>query len=416
MADVPHDEPAAAGPTTAEPDNVLPFPRAAKPVTGADVLARLDRVDANVTKTDKKISDVAAMVEPVVSWVAMQRDQVPLETVLAKAVAAAAISWADAARTRECEAEGRAREREQQNRGRAEELRRQLAELAGRVELLEHPNRDVAEVAAEAATGDPDAIDDLASRLQQQPSWWARHRGWIVPLGLTVLVALAIYVAGKTLSRRERRRIEAEQRRALEQRVRQVEANYMLLHGAYTQQQHALAAEQQRPLFAGYDQRSFPVYQFHEHDHHHEHHAHETVVEVDASDVASELAPHLPRPEDIAQRVAGLLPGTTTTTIVQPARHTRERIVREKVRIVRVPTCNDASARARAAAERAERAQKAAAKERRSAAAERRAAERARQLTQRDLRAGSLDAGAAIACAPSRVLEEAIAQRKRRRQ
>jgi len=332
MADErPPDESAVEAPVRPQ-DNVVPFPTRptpAEPVTAEELRERLDRITAGAddllagttrietaleqAKVDR-LARLEKLVEPIAAWVSTGAEERSREISTLTATMAEGFAAATAARLLESSVEAKARA---SMRAELASIAAELASTAARVELLEHPDPQVREVAAEAATGNPEAIDELAARLSQQSTWWERNGSLVTTVAMSLLfIAAAALITAGALSRRERRRLEAEQRRALEHRVRQVESNYVQLHGAYSQQQRALAAEQQRPLVATYDQRSFPVYDQHWHEHHHEQHDHQTVIEVDASDVADELAP----------RVAGLIPPSTNTTIVQPTVHTRERV------------------------------------------------------------------------------------------
>jgi len=290
MADErPPDEGAVEAPVR-PPDNVVPFPTRptpAEPVTAEELRERLDRITAGAddllagttrietaleqAKVDR-LARLENLIEPLATWVSTGAEARSQEISTLTATMAEGFAAATAARLLEASVAAEARA----------SMRAELASIAARVELIEHPDPEVREVAAEAATGNPEAIDELAFRLSQS-TWWERNGSLVTTVAMSLLfIAAAALITAGALSRRERRRLEADQRRALEHRVRQVESNYVQLHGAYSQQQRALAAEQQRPLTATYDQRSFPVYDQHWHEHHHEQHDHRTVIEVDA--------------------------------------------------------------------------------------------------------------------------------------
>lgn len=340
----------ASRPSARENDasNVVHFPpRPVGPSTADDIADRLDAMQSGMTTLVDWLSTEAPR----------QRQQI---AAMAEGLTAAIGLLGSAA------------DREQ-------ELRDRLKEMAARVELLESPNRIVAGVAADAASGIPEALDELAEVVARQPTWWERNRGWAIPAmwvaGSMLLVALGV-VTYRRMQQIER--AQDRERKAIEDRCRVAEANYLALHAAYAEAQRALAAEQARPL------KSFPRWEDHRHEHHHVHEHdersfHSTAI-ANADEVAAAVREHLPTASAIAREVA--VP--PSTTIVQPTVHTRERVrtrervTREKVRVVYVPK-PEAAARPK-----------------------------------RKRNAASIDAGAPVACERSRLLDEEIARTRRR--
>lgn len=409
MPDLPSDHSPELRQADASPDNVVPFPTAPKkPITADELvgrlasieskLGRLDGIESKLDVTLNHASTLMPTVGRIASWVDQQASQPAVDKVVAQAIGVEALRWTHLALTRERQAEARARQREQaiedRARQRADDLQQQLAELAGKVELLASPNRNVAELAGEVANGNAEAIDQLASVVHEQPSWWQRHRGWAIPVAIALGCALLVVIGVKY---EQARRVQVEderRRREIEARYRDVEQRYLALHAAYAEAQRALAAERMRPLQA-----------FHTHDIRHEEvydcRSVETTNVADPEDVAALLLPHLPHAEDVAARVAALIPASTTTTIVQPTKHTVRTTTKTKV--VRVRTCERAAAQARAAAEQAKAAAAAAKRDRE-------AAERTRQRAQRDRGAATIGTGGKCRPnrQPSRLLEAAI--------
>lgn len=351
-----------------DPSNVVAFPpRGAKDsTTTADEIA--ERIDALHVGVAERLDALQGDVEQVADWIAneapRQREQL---AAVSEAFAAALTTIRDGH-----EVERRIAERNER------ELRDGLQRLASRVELLDSPNAVIARAAVQVADGNPAAIDELADAVAGQPSWWARNRGWAIPTLWIAGSALLVGVGVVTYQRmRQIERDTERQRKVLEARYLAAESNYLAMHAAYAEAQRALAAERARPL------QSFPKWETHQHDHHHIHEhderAHHTTAVANAEQVAQAIGAHLPSASAIAREV--VVPASVT--IVQPTVHTRERVsvrervVREKVRVVRVPKPESA------------------------------------KRSKRSPMTGKLERGASSACGENRLLAEEVARLRR---
>jgi hypothetical protein len=108
-------------------------------------------------------------------------------------------------------------------------------------ELAAHPDSAISGAAGAVADGNSAAHPNLAVAVRQAPTWWERHRGWLIP----TLVGGAVVTLGYRVMRDALRaaRTWREEAEASRERFRLLEQEYLTTYAA-------LQREQSRPLHA----------------------------------------------------------------------------------------------------------------------------------------------------------------------